>query len=265
VRKGCPGAQLPIRYRERSPAAGWEPGFKTDEPDCYKALRTVLRSGRGGLCAYCETRLDIDNEQIAHFHPKSDRSTGHNWALDWSNLWLACKGGTRWSDRNRADGQSIYSLPENRSCDEAKEDRVLDGIVLSPGEVPAFPCLFRFRQWQDFLEMEPNGSACGEAGIPVERVQASITRLNLNCRRLGDARLVVHRELEQAKMRLRESSRPAPAAAEALRCLARSRLGRDSDGRFKAFFTVSRWSLRGAAEAFLADSGFGGQDQATPS
>jgi hypothetical protein len=71
-------------------------------------------------------------------------------------------------------------------------------------------------------------------------------------------RMDVHRELERTKARLRASGYPDPVSA--LRRLAAMRLGPDEQGRLKGFFTVSRWSLRhrGIAEAYLHESGFGG-------
>jgi hypothetical protein len=133
---------------------------------------------------------------------------------------------------------------------------VLDEVILGPGDVPAFPLLFRFHQRPNFLEIQADAAACDGLGIPVQRAEETIAKLNLNCRRLGEARLAVHCALEQAKKKLRKSGRPDPG--EALDRLAASQLGRDAEGCLKAFFTVSRWSLRGAAEAFLARTGFNG-------
>jgi uncharacterized protein (TIGR02646 family) len=247
------------KFRAREPEADWD-SFRdrARAGDCYDITRAALRAQQGCLCAYCERRLDPDNEQVAHFHPKRDRAAGHNWALDWENLWLACKGGTRWGDQRDGAGDPIYALPQNRSCDEATEDAVLDGIILRPDEVPPFPRLFAFRQWHSELHMEPDEVACREVGIEAHRVRATIERLNLNCRRLAVMRMDVHRELERTKARLRESDYPDPVSA--LRRLAAMRLGRDEQGCLKAFFTLSRWSLRhhGLAENYLRESGFGG-------
>lgn len=258
----CKDADEPdclAELRRREPEADWD-GFRDPARagDCCAITRAALRAQQGCLCAYCEQRLDPDNEQIAHFHPKSDRAAGHNWALDWANLWLACKGGTRWIDQRDGAGDLLYPLPENRSCDEATEDAVLDGIILRPDEIPPFPRLFAFKQWPNELHIKPDEAACAEARIEPDRVQATIDRLNLNCRRLAVMRMDVHRELERTKARLRACGHPDPISA--LRRLAAMRLGPDEQGRLKGFFTVSRWSLRhrGIAEAYLHASGFGG-------
>ncbi|WP_295385149.1 retron system putative HNH endonuclease [uncultured Thiodictyon sp.] len=243
-------------FRAKNPAAEWERDFRgTGEGRaCYETLRSTLRQAPTGLCAYCEIRLTPGNEQIAHFHPKSDRSSNHNWALDWDNLWIGCLGGTRVADRQiDSDGKPKYPLPGNRSCDEATTDSVLDGVILRPDEVPPFPRLFRFLQSPDRLDIAPDAAACTAAGIPVERVEATIEKLNLNCRRLAEARLPLHRQLEYAKKRLRESGADPGAG---LRRLAEAHLAIDPDGCRKAFFTVARWSLHRYAEDHLRETQF---------
>lgn len=244
--------------RGQNPAAEWERDFKGSGEGraCYEKLRTRLRQSQTGLCAYCEIRLTMGNEQIAHFHPKSDRSGDHNWALDWDNLWIACLGGTRRADRVIGSaGTPKYPLPENRSCDEATTDAVLDGVILKPDEVPPFPRLFRFLQSPDRLDIVPEPSACIAAGIPVERVEATIEKLNLNCRRLAEARLPLHRQLESAKKRLRESG---TEPCTGLRRLAEAHFAIDSEGYRKSLFTVARWSLGRCAEDYLKDTQFCG-------
>jgi uncharacterized protein (TIGR02646 family) len=241
-------------FRAANPTADWETDFRSQGRTCYETVRRLLRYSQGFLCAYCEVKLTPGNEQIAHFHPKSERSGGHNWALDWDNLWLACLGGTRHSDQMGGTGDVKYGLPENRSCDEATEDVVLDGVILRPNEIPAFPRLFRYRQEPDRLYIEPDRDLCQQKGIPIAKVQLTIDRLNLNCSRLAEARLPVHKSLEAAKKRLRKSNLdPLPK----LRRLAERHLGSNPDGYQQPFFTVARWNLRKVAEDFLGDTGFG--------
>ena len=95
-----------IHFRTTNGAGTWEQ-LRAQEPDCYTRIRDITRRDQGGLCAYCELNLDSDNEQVAHFHPKSDTTTPRNWALAWMNLWLACKGGSQtWMT-----GQDRYCPP----------------------------------------------------------------------------------------------------------------------------------------------------------
>jgi uncharacterized protein (TIGR02646 family) len=75
-------------FRDRNPDADWDGDFRSEGRTCYGALRQTLRRAQGGLCCYCGIRLVPNDEQIAHFHPKSTSTSGRNWALDWDNLWL---------------------------------------------------------------------------------------------------------------------------------------------------------------------------------
>jgi uncharacterized protein (TIGR02646 family) len=248
-----------INYRTANPSATWD-DFKNDEPDCYRIIRDRLWSIQGCLCAYCEIHLErrtdaVPNEQIAHFHPKSDKTSNHNWALDWDNLWLACLGGTRYSDQRVEAREPKYGLPENRSCDEATDNEVLDGKILRPDEVPAFPRLFRYRQSPDRLNIEPDHGACKQAGIPVSRVESTITKLNLNCQRLAEARLPVHKTLQRAKRQLSKSGLDSKPA---LYRLAERHFRLGPKGCRQAFFTVARWGLGQVAEEYLHDSGYSG-------
>lgn len=182
------------KYRKLHSSSTWDDFRHHEKAKCYGEVRDSLWSSQGCLCAYCEIRLErepgsIPNEQIAHFHPKSDQVSGYNWALDWSNLWVACLGGTRSTDRRDGTDATEYGLPENRSCDEATEDKVLDGMILRPDEIPAFPRLFRYAQLPDRLDIKADADLCEKAEIPVERVEQTIEELNLNCRRLAEARL----------------------------------------------------------------------------
>jgi uncharacterized protein (TIGR02646 family) len=160
-RKDADGPECLARFRAANPQADWEKDFRSTARSCYETLRATLRQSQTGLCAYCETRVvpadrEPPNEQIAHFHPKRDRSTTHNWALDWDNLWLACLGGTRWTDHKGGSDRIPYDIPDNLSCDEATRDEVLDDVILRPDEIPPFPRLFRFKQWSNRLDIAPD-------------------------------------------------------------------------------------------------------------
>lgn len=233
------------RFRTTNGTGTWEQ-LRAQEPGCYTSIRDITRRDQGGLCVYCELNLDQDNEQVAHFHPKSDTTTAHNWALDWPNLWLACKGGSQtWmQERDRY----CPPLPDNLSCDECKGDRIVDGVVLTPGELPTFPRIFRFEQYPDRLEMRVDEQACHACGIPVDKAQRTIDAFNLHCSRLAAARLALHRQLEQAIMRLRRSSIDPQVG---LTSLTRRHLARDTNGHWRRFFTVVRWRFGPVAENYL--------------
>ena len=109
-------------FRAANRSGTWEQ-FRDHDHTAYQTIRHVTRRDQGGLCAYCEIKLVEENEQIAHFHPKSDIGGSHNWALDWVNLWLACKGGSQtWLSAN--PHHYLPPLPDNLSCDEFKGQRL---------------------------------------------------------------------------------------------------------------------------------------------
>ncbi len=238
-------------YRTRNPTSTWDQ-LKSESRDCYTSLRNRLREDQGALCAFCESTMEADNEQIAHFHPKSDTAGELNWALAWENLWLACKGGSQtWmSDSNHY----LPPLPENLSCDERKGSQILDGSILAPNEVPVYPRIFRYEQQPDRMEMRPEESVCEQVGLEPER--GTIDAFNLNCPRLAKARLRLHRKLEQAVKRLRESDYQNPK--QGLLRLAQRHLRKDEEGRWPSFFTLIRWRFGTLAETHLQTINFRG-------
>jgi uncharacterized protein (TIGR02646 family) len=250
--KSQPEPQCLARFRITNGTGTWEQ-LRAQEPECYTRIRDITRSNQGGLCAYCELNLDLDNEQVAHFHPKSDTMTQHNWALTWTNLWLTCKGGSQtWMTE---PDRYCPPLPDNLSCDECKGDRVVDGLVLAPDDIPAFPRIFRFEQHPDRLEICVDGQACHDAGIPVDKAQQTIDAFNLNCSRLASARLALHRQLEQAIMRLR---RRGVHPQVGFTSLVQRHLAKNANGRWPRFFTLVRWRFGQVAESYLQSIAFMG-------
>lgn len=232
-------------FRTANPRGTWEQ-FRVDA-EAYATLRRITKQDQGGLCAYCEIRLEEENEQIAHFHPKSDTRSQNNWALDWTNLWLACKGGSQsWLVQN--PHHYLPPLPENLSCDEYKGAKDVDGLVLAPHQMPNFPRIFRFEQQLDRIEIHVDWDGCQQAGLDPQKVQQTIDEFNLNCTRLASARLALHRELEKALKRLRESN-VDPNVGFAT--LARKHLAKDGNGYWPQFFTLIRWRFSKYAEDYL--------------
>ncbi|MCI0553166.1 MAG: TIGR02646 family protein [Anaerolineae bacterium] len=236
-------------FKASSPAGTWEQ-FRDDHRECYSSLRTFTRADQRGLCAFCEIKLDPDNEQIAHFHPKSDTTTDYNWALDWANLWLACKGGSQnWLPNY------LPPLPENLSCDERKGAKILDGQVFGPHEFPAFPRVFRYEQQPDRIEIHADEKICTDAAIDLSKVQKTIEAFNLNCARLANARLVLHKGLEKAVKILMESGKD-PQIGYAR--LAEIYLSQDHNGHWPQFFTLIRWRFGKFAENYLQSINYEG-------
>jgi uncharacterized protein (TIGR02646 family) len=237
-------------FRANNPKGKWD-DFR--QQDGYTIIRNTTRRDQGSLCAYCEMRLDQNNEQISHFHPKSDTSDSHDWTFEWGNLWLACKGGSQ----NWLPSPQHYlpPLPDNLSCDEYKGAKILDGTVFAPHELPTFPRIFRYEQLADRIEIHVDEEECSKTGIDKQKVQQTIDEFNLNCTRLANTRLALHRQLEKAVTKLREHGvDPRVGFAN----LARAHLSKDVDGNWPQFFTLIRWRLRGAAEEYLESIGYDG-------
>jgi uncharacterized protein (TIGR02646 family) len=250
--KANPEPECLSNFRASNSTGTWEQ-FRDTKRECYSSIRTCTRNDQGGLCAYCEIRLVPVNEQIAHFHPKSDTATTHNWALDWANLWLACTGGSQtWMSNEH---YHLPPLPENLTCDERKGAKILDGIVLAPHEFPAFPRVFRYVQHPDRMEICVDEEACRDAAIDILKAEKTIEEFNLNCTRLAKARLALHRQLEQAVKRLRESGRDSHAGYERLVLI---HLAKDSEGFWPQFFTLIRWRFRSLAEDYLQSVNYEG-------
>ena len=239
-----------MTYRNAQPHGTWN---EFRDTQCYQTVRSMSRTDQGGLCAYCERLLLENDRQIAHFHPKSDTNGGINWALHWPNLWFACCGG----DQARIGHPDSYLPPtaENRSCDVAKEDNVVDGQVFSPAELPAFPRLFRYVQRTDCMDIAPDDVNCSTAGVAVNLAEATVATFNLNCRRLSEARMRIHKVIEKQIKRLRENS---PQAATHYSSLVQRHLAKSADGNWKPFFTMIRWRFGATAEAYLQSINYQG-------
>jgi uncharacterized protein (TIGR02646 family) len=256
-------------YRNAVPHGTWV-DLRTDAlwrgREAYDECRERSVRDQGGLCAYCE--IDIhDNDplkcRIEHFHPKSDLTAPLNWALDWRNMLGVCNGGSH--PYVTAPGFHLEPLVENLSCDARKDQQIqsgalsvsCEGWILNPLQLPAFPCLFKVRMFDGFLE--PDSDACAtkepwtgnEHATVAALVQHTIDMLNLNCDRLMRARLVVIRNIEKNKKLQREQGFNAE---QGLKNLAQLYFRR----RWPQFFTVIRICLGRAAETHLQAAAYQG-------
>ncbi len=176
----------PVELREfcsNHPEATWD-DFKKKAPVVYRELKAELGRRQQGLCAYCESALSTepDGRCVDHFHPKSDRDGGKNWHLVYDNLFLSCLGG------RKKPLSSEKTKKTNFSCDAKKGDKILDGQVVTPFEVPESPMIF---QVNSNGEIKPHVENCRQAGISEQTVKKTIEELGLNCMRLQRARQAV--------------------------------------------------------------------------
>lgn len=249
------------RYRHSAPDSTWR-NMKDDPhhggPTAYTDSRTQLIADQKRLCAYCE--IDISGNdplrcRIEHFHPKSDITPAHNWALDWHNLLAVCAGG---SNRHDNAPYTHEPLAKNLSCDAHKDQMIqsgrlqeaCEGWVLNPLLLQASPCIIKLEKSTG--KILPDAVACAAAPQwPNSQhenfqqiVQHTIDMLNLNCDRLCQARLVVSRGIERNKKKERTDGRSAKQGFNNL-------FARYFQREWPSFFSTVRLSLGPHAEAYL--------------
>ena len=161
--------------------ANWE-GFRSHEGGrAHRELMQELTDVQHGLCGYCEISLTELDQQVEHVVPRSDTVHGASLALDYRNFIGCCKGGTR---RGSDDSRYLEPVRRNRSCGEKKGARMIPAS-LEPRSLPALPALLRVF---DDGRIEADSKACTHVGVPPEDVNGIIEMLNLNAKRLRDAR-----------------------------------------------------------------------------
>ena len=186
----APSAEPPLlaQYRQRYPleeqrpaheaTAAWEE-FKTDKA-AYAELLAKLAEAQQGLCIYCEQRvvdatgsLVPNDYQVEHVLAKSG-AVGR--VLDWTNLSLACTGGTY---PHHSDAARFKSGP-NKSCGQTK-----DKAELPPGTDPrGHPLLNALIDVGIDGRLAVNAQHCAAAGVSAQEVADALLLLNLDCDRL---------------------------------------------------------------------------------
>lgn len=246
VLKGAEPQKL-LQYKRLQPTASWEQFLKAKP----RKLRTreQLVADQGGLCAYCEVDLKsassgglVADLRVEHFHPKSDRSTTHNWALDWQNLLGCCHGG---SQRNVIDAVRRFTSPDH-SCDIPKGNHNWDNVILNPLHLPEFPCLFQYNRGTGAIEV--NLAACQQASINSGKAQDTIDKLCLDALRLRTLRKHV---LNHVNDQLRHILSSGKTIEEARSHVAQSLLRKDTNGHWPPFFSAIRSYLGVDAEKQL--------------
>ena len=224
MKRALKGAEPPtlINFRRAVPLGTWEQ-MRNDPHyggiQAYQDCRHQCITDQKGLCAFCE--IGIHDEaplrcRVEHFHPKSDNTAGHNWALDWQNMLGVCRGGSNPYDPDPEYNKKPTS--DNLSCDAYKDQMIkegklpqqCEGWILNPLRLNAFPSLFRLDKMRGFLHPDPAHCAA-EPPIPNNQhatvedlVQHTIDMLNLNCDRLAQGRLRIIRAIEHDKKKQRQ-------------------------------------------------------------
>lgn len=245
VLKGAEPLKL-LTYRQNNVMGTWEQYRSSDSRKV--AVTDTIKYDQGGICAYCEIKLlpkDQTGEadfRVEHFHPKSDNTTTHNWHLDWQNLLGCCHGG---SQKNVADGANRFTKGDY-SCDVPKENKILDGIILNPLHLPAFPPLFVAERSTGCIKGHVQN--CQIAAVSDQQAAATISELRLDSVRLNRFRKTILDELNQQMTQLTSTGL---SVEEALTKLAKIFLSKDTQQHWPAFFTTIRSYLGAGAEAHL--------------
>jgi uncharacterized protein (TIGR02646 family) len=172
----------------------------------------------------------------------SDNTPSRNWHLDWQNL-LGCRNGG--SQRNVVDASQRFTSPES-SCDVPKGEKNLDGIILNPLQIPAFPKLFSCDRSTGAFSVDSD--ACQQAEVDEAVVQNTIDELNLDAERLKRFRKVT---LNNLNTQMTSLVREGLSIGEAREKLAKMTLRKNSAGHWPKFFTSIRSYLGHAAEEQL--------------
>ncbi len=180
-----------VTFCEEKPEARWNE-LKAD-PDVNLAVKSNVVKKTGGLCVYCEQKLikKIDF-QIEHYYPKDPdcRDGGDpNWAIQWSNLYACCLGGTARPADFDGDAKAledrVASRRPNHSCGQRKRNRKPEGIFVNPVQVKNDRSLYKYNAVDGSISPADDLDALG---VSREIVAKHIETLNLDCTRLKGSR-----------------------------------------------------------------------------
>jgi uncharacterized protein (TIGR02646 family) len=253
MKRVCKGAEPPAltAFKTLNPEGTWN-DIRNDQ--AYEDCRSQAIRDQKSLCAYCEKKLNPllkRHCQVEHFHSKSDKSTSHNWALDWQNMLATCVGG-------RIEFK-VFPLPDNLSCDAYKDHLLnksrqaynLEETLLNPLDLPSFPNIFHFNVISGCLS--PNIAACEEANVDINKLENTIKILNLNCDRLKRARQTLYLAI---KRREKELLARKHSLKEAVAIMLKQYFGNESE--WPEYFTTYRCCLGPMAEKYLQSIHYNG-------
>lgn len=230
----------------------WD-AFKTNQA-AYIQLLDDLTHAQQGLCIYCEQRI-IDatghrvpmDYQVEHVLPKSG-AVGR--ALDWTNLALACCGGTF---PHHQDASRQYSSAVNTSCGQKKDDSLL------PCDPRGIPLLHPPVEVGIDGRLGVNHRNCDAAGLVPKDVGDAIDLLNLNCERLRKTRQD-HRDNINAWLvpllaeLLAGAHLDAAQRQQMLELFIAGRLKPDNFASLRAWWTTERNALGPDADSWISDN-----------
>lgn len=192
------------QFRAENPQeTNWD-RFRNDTPR-YIELADALSARQRGICAFCEsplfTEIPTPVRQVEHWLPKSN-SGNPTPAVSFgiTNFHASCLGGTK-RHLDPPFGTAGLQRGDNLSCGQKKADTNPSQIPLAerpyrPTELPLSPAVFTV-QFDGALEADPEAAA---VGLSVDRINATIRFLGLNCERLKYSRRAVRAYLDDLLM-----------------------------------------------------------------
>lgn len=135
----------------------WQPNYENMPGDIKNSIKISLIKEQGGLCCYCERRIDPDDSHIEHFQPQSDESVD---SINYQNLLCSC--------------QKMTKKSEPRHCGTLKGDWFDKNLTVSPFDPD---CERRFA----FLgngNIKPNNDNDQAAAETIKRLGLGISKLN---------------------------------------------------------------------------------------
>ncbi|MDR2168733.1 MAG: TIGR02646 family protein [Planctomycetaceae bacterium] len=232
-------------YRQKHPNNQWEQ-FRNECQTGLDEVYKTLKRDQGGICAYCEIKIQETDRQVEHFHDKSDKSDPNNpmrWHLDWNNLLYCCKGGTQ---KNNSGNNFLAASNVDISCGEHKKFGEYQNI-LSPLEIPMFPRIFSYEISEGSIWIRVDEKLCLQAGIDKTRAEQTIKVLNLNCKRLREARYSVMKQINFS-LWARQHTNPDTNQDQVKKLIIRLIGNKDSWGQF---FTMIRHRFNDVVEKYL--------------
>ena len=227
--------------------ASWD-GFGSHQgsSDAKRELRDALSDSQHGLCAYCEIDLHSVHREIEHVVPRSDTAHGGvSRALDVTNMLACCRGNAPDAavpDVRNDPVRHRRPIKHHQSCGQAKAD-TFDERFVDPRGLPALPSLVRVLPDG---EIEADEEACSTVGMPVDRVEYTVSALRLNVLRLKDGRASHISRLRTRLDRYRDD-------VDAWRAAARVELLPDDSNALQRFFTTVRSYFGDLGEDVLAE------------
>jgi uncharacterized protein (TIGR02646 family) len=226
-------------YCKANPAAtDWE-AFKKDCRGGDRELLDALTARQRNLCAFCEIELLDYERHVEHWRPKRLATPMANLTFDVVNLAASCENLTKahWYKDMASRSGNPHPGP-NLSCGPAKGGDDPQAQTPRPydvEELPVTPSIFSVGRDGT---LSVNTAAAAAAALALDRLEATIDFLKLNCTRLKNARKAIMETLDAQFDAMTTTQQLDPTIALSQIAAEQVRLGQD--GSLPSFITTLR-------------------------